>query len=208
MNISRVWGLPSPPLFSLPLPKFRPRACRLFANDRLYITLGKALYVLLVTRQKSSFRDHASALRITKRVLNMWCQNIEVRMERSDGPVLHECPEPQRCASYHPLLKHSRRRGSTVLKQTIFARFAKRTSGFLSTKDDANLKDLGLVGSNNRLASTAGSEYLIRYLAKISELAQASAPENSRVRFLNFCMDSARACTFEASLQNLGGRGG
>ena len=34
MNISRVWGLPSPLLFSLPLPKFRPRVPVLFLKKK------------------------------------------------------------------------------------------------------------------------------------------------------------------------------
>ena len=34
MNISRVWGLPSPLLFFLPLPKLRPRAPVLFLKKK------------------------------------------------------------------------------------------------------------------------------------------------------------------------------
>ena len=83
-------------------------------------------------------------------------------LNSSDAPLLDVCPEPTKCASYHPLLKHSRLRGSTVLKEQILARFSRKASGFLTTKDEANLVDLGLVAANSRFASATCSDFLIR----------------------------------------------
>ena len=171
---------------------------RFFPNDRLYITLGKALFMLLMSRQKAFFRDSENATRMTKRVVHTFCQCIQMNMEKEDGPLLRTCPEPSKCASYHPIFKHSRQRGSTVLKQSVFQRFTRRSSGFLSTKEESSLMDLGVLPSGSKLATATAGEFMIRFLAKTSQIARSRNPPTKKVRFLVWCMDAARACRHQA----------
>ena len=171
---------------------------RLFPNDRVRVTLGKVLFILLAARQKTSFKESENASRMTMRVLHMFCQSVQRHLESGRTPLLTECPEPSRCSSYHPLLKYSRLRGSTVLKEKLVNRFSKKSSGFLSTKDDLTLADLGLFSENYRLSSQTTSEFLIRYLVKSSNLVQSTMDSCEKIRVINFCMDAARACTHQA----------
>ena len=155
--------------------------------------------MLLAARQKSSFKDSDVAARVTKRVVHMFCQSIQMHVESSDSPLLHDCPEPNKCATYHPLLKYSRLRGSTVLKERLVSRFSKKSSGFVSTKDDVTLEELGLFSGNYRVSSQTASEFLIRYLAKSSSFVQSALEGPDELPVLNFCLDAARACTLQAS---------
>ncbi|CAE7564402.1 unnamed protein product [Symbiodinium sp. CCMP2592] len=168
---------------------------RSFPNDRLYITLGKALFVLLRSRQKPSIKESVQAQRITKRVVHTWTQSVQRSFEGQGSPLLDVCPEPSRCASFHPLSKSSRMKGSTVLRENLLNRFSKKSSGFVTTKEELNLQQLGLISSNSRFAKATADEFLLRWLAKASTKAQASAAEGTRLA--NWCMDSARACTFQ-----------
>ena len=178
------------------------RLHRNFPNDRLYISLGKALYVFLRSRQKPTIRDSVAAQRVTKRLLHTWTQSVQQHLEGEGTPLLETCPEPTRCASYHPLLKASRMRGSTVLREKVLNRFSKKASGFLTTKDEANLQELGLISSNSRFATATAGEFLLRWFAKASSKAQeTTASSQGGIRLVNWCMDAARACTFQDGLQ-------
>ena len=165
--------------------------------------MGKALYVTLHTRSRNSFRAHENSSRATKRLLHAFTQSVEMRLENNAVDLLEEtCPEARRGACYHPLLKSSRMRGSTVLREALLNRFAKKASGFLTTKDEPTVGEMGLAGKNSKVASATVGEFLMRFLAKMSSRISASCqPSNETqtgIRLLNWSMDAARCCTFQA----------
>lgn len=164
--------------------------------------MGKALYVTLHTRSRGSFRAQEHSSRATKRLLHAFTQSVELRLENTEDLLEETCPEARRGACYHPLLKSSRMRGSTVLREALLNRFSKKASGFLTTKEEPTVGEMGLSGKNSKVASATVGEFLMRFLVKMSARITASCqPSNETqtgIRLLNWSMDAARCCTFQA----------
>ena len=171
---------------------------RYFNNDRRCITVGKIVFLLFVARQKPGVRENPAADRVTRRCVHKFTQGVELRLAREDSGLVSKCPDPTKCSTYHPLLKHSRSRGNPALRDRLLGRFGSKGGGFCSTKDEANLLDVGVVSKGSKVAQRATSEFLMRYLAKASGILQEHCDSDTKWKSLNFCMDAARVCQQQA----------
>ena len=179
---------------------------RSFPNNARDITLGDLVFVLLCGRSRPTLKDDEDAQRITKRVIQVFTQEAELLLSGDLTPLLENCPDATRCSSYHPMSKAARKKGSPVLKLQLLKRFACKAGGYVTTKNEMNLVDLGLVSTNSRLAGRLASEFVMRYLCKCSGICQAlqrkaaSLPDGEPF-VLNMCMDAARISKQQARPQ-------
>ena len=180
---------------------------RHFPNDARHVSMGKLLYVVLSARSRPTVRNDPSAERVAKRVVHVFCQEAEKALTCESGPLLTTCPEPSRCSSYHPLSKSSRMKGSNVLKTRLLERFGAKSGGYVSTKDELTLMDLGMVAETSRTGSRIAGEFMMRYLAKASSAAQETRRLTQNCDqgpgIVNWCMDAARVAKQQAPLPAL-----
>ena len=167
------------------------------------MTVGRLLFVCLYSRNKPTVRENELAGRVTKRLVHLFAQGVETGLSSPDSPLLSECPEPTKCTSYHPLLKASRMKGSTVLKERLLERFGRKSTGFMSKKEEPTLEELGILTPSSKFATRLAGDFLIRYFAKTSSSFQKHMAQNIPCRVLNFSMDAARVCREQAGLPAL-----
>ena len=155
------------------------------------------MFTLLAARQKRFFKDSPTGRRIVLRVVHCFCRAAQLHLESPRNELLEECPDVSRCSTYHPLLKHSRLRGSTVLKEQVVKRFGKKASGFMKVDAEPTLDDLKVFSGSYRFAGKTSSQFLMRYLVKASGVVQQAVKDAGSLPFVNFCCDAARACTHQ-----------
>lgn len=124
-------------------------------------------------------------------VLNRWvhtfCQAVEVGMR---GNLLESCPDPSKGLNgsfNHPFSRKARCEGNSALKQSLVARFQSRGGGYVSTKADPKLSELGVISSKSNLGSRTSQEYCSRILVKTAEHCSSM----SHRRVINIAFDGA-----------------
>ena len=94
------------------------------------------------------------------------------------------------------------------MKSFLMGRFFTRGAGFVSTKQEQTLKDLGIVNEGSRVGYRLAGEYAGRYLLKLATLShtlRAASP----VACLHFSADASRVCGKEVVAGRcVGGEGG
>ncbi|CAE7945793.1 unnamed protein product [Symbiodinium sp. KB8] len=166
-----------------------------FPNDTVEVTLGKLLFVMLCARSHPTLRSNEDFQRCTKRTVHVWCQSVHRRMLADDTPLLSQCPDPGRCGSYHPMSREARRKGSPAMKMHLLSRFAAKGGGYVTTAGELSLHELGLVSETSRVAGRVAGEFVMRYLAKLSGIAQdvrRTAQGSSEPFVLNLALDASR----------------
>lgn len=96
---------------------------------------------------------------------------------------------PSTKSEQHPLKK----RGAICMKSFLMGRFFTRGAGFVSTRQEQTLKDLGILNEGSRMGYRLAGEYAGRYLLKLSTLShtlRAASP----VPCLHFSADASRVC--------------
>ena len=122
---------------------------------------------------------------LLRRFVHSFCQQVEVGVE----PSLQEsCPDPNfASSSIHPFSKSSRAQGNPSLKQSLVSRFCSRGGGYVTTKHDPKLKELGIISDKSNVASRTCLEYCSRILVKTAQ--QCSTMSYRRV--INIAFDGA-----------------
>ena len=118
-----------------------------------------------------------------------------------DSPLLDTCPDPTRYGSFHPMRREARRKGSPVMKMHLLARFAAKGGGYVTTTGELSLQELGLVSATSRVAGRVAGEFVMRYLSKLSGIAQdvrRSAQASSEPFVVNVALDASRVAKQQA----------
>lgn len=152
------------------------------------ISVSHLLVAML--RIRNEFHTNKIFMRMLKRLVHIVGQSAELGMEAN---VVADCPQPSVANKYHPFMVSSRRRGNKALAQSLVARFHSRGGGYVSAKEELNLKQLGIVDQKSFGSKTA-SEYCTRVLLKVADFMTGfvSAQKSS---VLNLCFDGAMIST-------------
>ena len=97
--------------------------------------------------------------------------------------------------------REARRKGSPVMKMHLLARFAANGGGFVTTTGELSLQELGLVCATSRVAGRVAGEFVMRYLSKLSGIAQdvrRSAQASSEPFVVNVALDASRVAKQQA----------
>ena len=127
--------------------------------------------------------EHAEE-QLLKRFVHTFCQQAEVGVEPS---LQGSCPDPTVASSTHPFSKSSRAQGNPSLKHSLVSRFCSRGGGYVTTKNDPKLKDMGILSEKSTFGSRTALEYASRILVKTAE--QCSTMSHRRV--INIAFDGA-----------------
>lgn len=84
-------------------------------------------------------------------------------------------------------------KGSTPLKVHMLRRFFARGGGFISTKDESTLQELGILPATSRKAHRLAGEFAGRYLLKAMLVAKPLKNYTDLPR-LQFSADASRVC--------------
>ncbi|CAE7943503.1 LDJ2, partial [Symbiodinium necroappetens] len=168
-----------------------------FPHDRVVLTVGKLVFLMMAARQRQSLRQHAVVSALHRRLIFMFCQHLELELDKPESRLESTCPNPSRCTTFHPLSRDSRSRGNPVFRDRILSTWGAKSGGFASTKDELDLQQLGLVAEGSKVAQRASGEFLIRYFAKTSEALKAHLHSQKAYKSINFCLDAARVCKME-----------
>jgi len=125
-----------------------------------------------------------------KRFVHIVGQSAELGMEAN---VVADCPQPSVANKYHPFMASSRRRGNKALAQSLVARFHSRGGGYITAKEELNLKQLGIVDQKSFGSKTA-SEFCARVLLKVANFMTGFVSEK-KSSVLNLCFDGAMVST-------------
>lgn len=136
--------------------------------------------------------------RVTKRVVHWWAQSIEQSLEQH---FLSQCPDVQVSARYHPFFRSSRAKGNKSLQLSLVSRFQARPGGYVSTKSEVTLHELGIVSTGSKLGGKTAGEYTLRLLGKCSSFVQHRCIDEG-LRTLNFCFDAAMVGEESATQMN------
>ena len=127
-------------------------------------------------------------MRILKRLIHVFSQVTEESIEQS---TTSDPPAPQ-AGKAHPFQKHFRRVGGrSILQAHIAKRFMVRGGGFVSLKEEKELRELQLVPKNSQLATRCVSEFVALHVLKSIQIT-AAVLDRSEFPVFNFCIDAAR----------------
>lgn len=172
------------------LGRFKKRSFDPISNS---YPLSSVLMTLL--RLRADLESNRKLHRVIKRLVHLFCQHVEDGLQNS---LLDECPCPDVRSRYHPFFRHSRRRGSNILKQHLSQRFLARGGGYVSTKNELSLSKLGIVADKSRFTNLASSEFVARQLMLATELMeehfQTVQTSPHALKIINFTLDEACVC--------------
>lgn len=98
-----------------------------------------------------------------------------------------QVPMPANKDEDSPLKQH----GSLTMKQYLMRRFFSRGGGFVSTKDEGTLLDLGLVKPDSHRAARLAGEFCGRYFMKMTRKSQ-EVSNSPWYPAIYCCMDASR----------------
>ena len=134
-------------------------------------------------------------MRILKRLIHLFSQVTEEAIEHR---TTSEPPAPQ-AGKAHPFQKHFRRvGGKSILQAHIAKRFMVRGGGFVSLKEEKELRDLQLVPKSSQLATRCVSEFVALHVLKAIQVT-AAVLGRSEFPVFNFCIDAARVFKQQAT---------
>lgn len=134
-------------------------------------------------------------MRILKRLIHLFAQVTEDSIERS---TRSDPPAPQ-AGKPHPFQKQFRRVGGrSVLQTHIAKRFMVRGGGFVSLKEEKELRDLQLVPKGSQLATRCVSQFVALHVLKAIQIT-AAVLHRSDFPVFNFCIDAARVFKQQAT---------
>lgn len=158
------------------------------------LTLGQFLVGWMRLRSDSTISTTLIYSRILKRTLHWFAQHAENSLM---GCSVTEMPAPQPGKS-HPFQKFFRYTGAKSLLQSHLAsRFMVRGGGFVSTKEEKDLQQLGIVSKKSSISGKTVSQFCALHLLKATHVTQ-SALESSSMPVVNFCCDAARVFKMQA----------
>ena len=129
--------------------------------------------------------------RMLKRLVHIVGQSAELGIEKE---LTEECPQPNLRTKYHPFLVASRRKGNKALAQSLVSRFHARGGGYVSTKEEVSLHQLGIMKDRKGFGSRCASEFCSRMLMKVAQFMSDFA-ERRTSSVLNVCFDCAMVST-------------
>lgn len=124
---------------------------------------------------------------LLRRIVHTFAQAVELGFEK-DGCLTSNCPDPTVFEAVHPYLKSSRLQGNSSLKQNLVQRFMARGGGYVSIKNEIQLKDLGVVSKTSTIGTRTSLEFAARSLIKCNQFVTAMVNAH---RVINFCFDAA-----------------
>ena len=137
--------------------------------------------------EQSWWLQNAALQRFTRKLAQVWGQHVEVAIE---GAMKKECPDPTLESKNHPFAVASRRKGSKALAMSLVHRFTCKGGGFVTCKNELNLKELGVVKGDSNLGSRTSSEYVLRALMVNADFCSMYLRQ-ARLKVINFAMDAA-----------------
>ena len=155
------------------------------ASDEILVS--HLLISMLRVRNDSIFGKCKVFSRMLKRLIHIVAQAAELGIEKN---LVKECPQPNLRSKYHPFLSASRRKGNTALSQALVQRFQARGGGYISTKEELTLSQLGLVKDRKSFGSRTATEFCSRVLLK-STTFMTDFAERRTSSVLNLCFDCA-----------------
>ena len=150
------------------------------------LPIHQVLVAILRCRSDRQMSQSTTFRRILKRLVHWWGQSVEEGLEKL---LVGSCPDMTVAARYHPFMRSSRQRGNKTLVLTMVSRFQARSGGYISTKNEQTLHELGLVSKQSKMAGRTSMEFCIRLLGKSAQFVQTQI--NEGLRTLNFCLDAA-----------------
>lgn len=157
------------------------------------IPLSHALVALLRVRSDGTFQKNKVYLRLLRRLIHIFSQNVETGVEMH---LLADCPQPSLQEKYHPYMKGSRMKGNRALTLALLSRFHSRGGGFVSAKEETSLRSLGILDESH-FSNRSATEYCVRLLCKtVSFMGEFSKGPN---KVINCCFDLANVSTEQAS---------
>ena len=160
------------------------------------IDLASLLVAMLRLRGDKEFWGCLPYRRLLKRTIHLFCQGAEEGMACQ---LLEECPIPELAAKYHPYMRASRRRGNKTLEMGLVNKFMCRGGGFVSTKHETHLADLGLMTHRAALGQRTAAEYVARHLTKQRAFIVQTLDKQD-LKTINLCLDGATVCSEQACI--------
>ena len=148
------------------------------------------LLAMLRLRGDKQFWQCLPFRRMLKRIVHLFCQGVDAGVTSA---LLEDCPNPDVAAKYHPHNRASRLRGNKALEMGIVGKFLVRGGGFVTSKTETHLADLGIVKNRTALAQRTSSEYVVRSLVKQAQFVSDVLKLQS-LKTINVAVDAASVC--------------
>ena len=160
------------------------------------LAFSSVLLAMMRLRGDRDFWQSVLFRRMLKRSMHSFCQAADAGLSAA---LLDDCPCPDTASKYHPFMRSSRLRGNKALEMGIVNKFMVRGGGFVSTKTDTFLSDLGIVKQRAALAQRTSGEYVARSLTKQADfLAEVLGKQDMKT--INIAVDAASVCHEQAGL--------
>ena len=154
------------------------------------LPISSILVAMLRLRGDKEFWQCLPYRRMLKRLVHLFSQGVDAGVASS---LLEECPNPDIAAKYHPHNRASRLRGNKALEMGILGKFLVRGGGFVSSKTETHLGELGIMKNRTALAQRTSSEYVVRSLVKQADFV-ADLVKHQTCKTINVAVDAASVC--------------